>query len=132
MKKILIFTILAIFGLVSASSVAAQDQKLTLKDLPVFVENCNSMCPSKSDDGSLILTKVQLINDGKQVDFVFEFYGNEYYSDEEFLEALKTCSKEEQKVMLGSDFEEMANCIPVPISIYYQFPNLGVSHRITY
>ncbi|MDE6682132.1 MAG: hypothetical protein K2J87_01745 [Muribaculaceae bacterium] len=129
MKKFLIITFMAVCSLVCAFSAAAQSQKLPVEMLPEFVAEMNKTLPQDIDQ-SMVFSKVQLLNGGKQIDFVVQVKDMEI-APEEFIEACKGMSKQEIRDYFGPEFKEMTSLLPVPVSVNFIFKN-GKTYRLNY
>lgn len=129
MKKFLIFAVIAVCSFVCAISANAQSQQLPAELLPTFVEEMNKTLPQEIDD-TMVFSKVQLINGGKQIDFVVRMKELEV-SSSDFIEACKSMSKQEIRNYFGPEFKEMVEILPVPVSVYFIFKD-GKTYRLNY
>ncbi|MDE5791333.1 MAG: hypothetical protein K2H96_08910 [Muribaculaceae bacterium] len=129
MKKFLIITIMALCSMLCALSADAQSQKLPVEMLPEFVAEMNKTLPQDIDE-SMVFSKVQLLNGGKQIDFVVNVKEMEV-SPDEFIEACKGMTKQEIRDYFGPEFREMTAFLPVPVSVNFIFKN-GKTYRLNY
>lgn len=132
MKKFLVSAFVAVCAFVGAFNSQAQDEMILPEDmLSVFVTEMNRNLPQQVEQG-VVFTKIQLINNGKQMDFVINVSEEAMgITADEFIEDAKIMTTEEKREFLGPDFEEVAKMIPIPISMNFIFEN-GKSCRLKY
>ncbi|MDE5807364.1 MAG: hypothetical protein K2H76_04550 [Muribaculaceae bacterium] len=127
MKKLLMMALMAVCSLVLSFS--ANAQQLPKSELATFVAEINKTLPQRIDQ-DMVFSKVQLLNDGNQIDFVINMNPTEVTSDE-FISACKTMTKQEIRDYFGPEFKQMVEMLPVPVSIFFVFKD-GKTYRVMY
>lgn len=97
--------------------------------LPEFVAEFNKQLPTQVEPG-LIFKSCELVNNGSEMQFTFSYdLSVEGISSDALIAAFKSFTPAEKAEMLGAEFADVANMIPVPIYAKFVFSD-GATYRM--
>lgn len=131
MRRSLLTFLMLIGTIVCPMIVNAQSNKIAVSDVPLIISEIKKNLPMKVEEG-ITFTDMKLINDGKQIDFVFSIDPPKLgVSTTEFIKELNSWSRQKLREELGPEFKGMVDMLPLPVSINWVFPN-GTGIRTPY